>query len=135
MSKSMSMSKTLSPQALAASLSELWSPRVIGEVDDMYVKVAKVQGEMPWHQHDSEDEFFYVLKGEFCLEFEQGPVVLREGEMYIVPKGTRHHPIARSECLLLLFERKSTQHTGDIMTSQTRTIAEQLRPLPSGRDS
>lgn len=113
----------------AAQLTEHWSPRVIGEVDEMYVKVAKVQGDLPWHSHANEDEMFFVLQGEFQLELERGMVVLREGELFIVPRGTPHRPIAEQECLLLLFERKSTQHTGDVVDERTRSIADQLRPI------
>lgn len=118
-----------SPLQIAASLTELWSPQVIAEVDDMYVKVAKVQGAMAWHAHELEDELFFVLAGEFTLELEDGAVTLRPGELFVVPRGKRHHPVAKSECLLMLFERKETAHTGGEITEQTKTIAEQLRWL------
>lgn len=124
------MSKAISPGQLAASLTEFWSPRVIGEVDDAYLKVAKVQGSLAWHSHDQEDELFLVLKGRLRIELEDGGVDLAEGELFIVPKGVRHNPIAAEECHLLLIERKSTQHTGTVTTDRTRSLAEQLRPLP-----
>lgn len=117
------------PLAIAESLTELWSPQVIAEVDDMYVKVAKVRGEMDWHAHEEEDELFFILRGRFTLEFEDGPVTLGPGEMLVVPKGVRHHPIAPEECLVMLFERKATAHTGSATTEQTRSLAEQLRWL------
>lgn len=123
------MSKAISPGQLAASLTEFWSPRVIGEVDDAYLKVAKVQGSLAWHSHDQEDELFLVLKGRLRIELEDGTVDLAEGELFIVPKGVRHNPIAAEECHLLLIERKSTQHTGTVATDRTRSLAEQLRPL------
>jgi mannose-6-phosphate isomerase-like protein (cupin superfamily) len=124
------MTGVVNPKAIAATLGELWSPRVIGEVDEHYVKVAKVHGDLDWHSHANEDELFLVLHGRFRLEFEHGAAVeLNEGDVYIVPKGVRHRPVAEQECLLMLFERKSTLHTGDTVTDRTRSIAEQLRPL------
>jgi mannose-6-phosphate isomerase-like protein (cupin superfamily) len=123
------MNKVVSVISAAAGLQEKWSPRVIAEVDDAYVKVAKVQGQLQWHSHDSEDEFFMVLKGHLRIELDDGTVELREGESFVVPKGTRHNPVADSECHLLLIERKSTLHTGSTVTEKTRSIAEQLRPL------
>ena len=120
------MPEVVTLRKLAADLSEYWSPRVVGEVDDSYVKVAKVKGSLAWHSHDREDELFLVLKGRLRIEMEHGTVELREGEMFIVPKGVRHNPIAEEECHILLFERKSTAHTGDVITEKTRTIEEQL---------
>ena len=122
------MLKIVSPREMAASLTEHWSPRVVGEVDDAYVKVAKVHGSLTWHSHDNEDELFYVLKGCLRIEMEHGSVDLSEGEMVIVPKGVRHNPVAEQECHILLIERKSTLHTGDVVTDKTRSILEQLRP-------
>lgn len=121
------MPEVVSPRRAAASLTELWSPRVIGEVDDAYIKVAKVQGTLAWHSHENEDELFLVLKGRLRIELEDRAVELGEGEMFVVPKGVRHNPVAAEECHLLLVERKSTLHTGDVTTDRTRTIAEQLR--------
>lgn len=120
------MSNVVSPRAAAAALMELWSPRVIGELDDAYVKVAKVQGTFTWHSHDDEDELFFVLKGRLRIEMEQRSVDIGEGEMFIVPKGVRHHPVAEHECLVMLVERKSTLHTGNVVTEQTIPIADQL---------
>ncbi len=117
------------PKALAAALPELWSPRVIAEVDDAYVKVAKVHGSLAWHRHADEDELFLVLQGRLRIELEEGAVDLQEGQLFVVPKGVRHNPVAEEECLLLLIERKTTAHTGDTITERTRSIDEQLRPL------
>jgi mannose-6-phosphate isomerase-like protein (cupin superfamily) len=121
--------KAVAPAQVAAALDEHWSPRVVGEVDDVYVKVAKVQGTLAWHSHEHEDELFYILKGRLRIEMEQGHVELGEGEMFVVPKGVRHNPVADEECQLLLIERKSTLHTGDAVTAKTRSIDEQLRPV------
>lgn len=123
------MASISSPKQVAASLTELWSPRVIAEVDDAYIKVAKVQGSLAWHSHENEDELFLVLKGHLRIEMESGPVELSEGEMYVVPKGVRHNPVAERECHVMLIERKTTLHTGDVVTEKTRSLAEQLRPV------
>lgn len=123
------MNAVLSPSPLAAGLTGLWSPRVIGEVNDAYVKVAKVQGSLAWHRHEGEDELFLVLKGRLRIELEAGPVELGEGEMFVVPKGVLHNPVAEEECHLLLIEPKATRHTGDTVSERTRSLAEQLRPL------
>lgn len=109
-------------------MSELWSPRVIGEIDDAYIKVAKVHGSLAWHSHENEDELFLVLKGHLRIEMESCSVELAEGEMFVVPKGVRHNPVAEQECHLMLIERKTTLHTGDIVTEKTRSLADQLRP-------
>ena len=123
------MSNVVSPSAIAASLTELWSPRVVGEVDDAYIKVAKVHGSLAWHSHDDEDELFLILKGHLRIEMESGNVELDEGEMFIVPKGVRHNPVAENECQLMLIERKSTLHTGTVNTEKTRSLVEQLRSV------
>jgi mannose-6-phosphate isomerase-like protein (cupin superfamily) len=123
------MSNVTSPTQVAASLVELWSPRVVGEVDDAYIKVAKVHGSLAWHSHENEDELFLVLKGHLRIEMESGVVELREGEMFVVPKGVRHNPVAENECHLMLIERKTTLHTGSTVTEKTRSVAEQLRPV------
>ena len=123
------MSKVVSPKQVAASLAELWSPRVVAEVDDAYVKVAKVQGSLAWHSHENEDELFLVLKGHLRIEMEDNAVELGVGEMFVVPKGVRHNPVAEQECHLMLIERKSTLHTGDVVTAKTRSLAEQLRTV------
>ncbi len=120
---------SVSPKQIAESLTELWSPRVVGEVDDAYIKVAKVHGSLAWHSHENEDELFFVLGGSLRIEMEGGAVELDEGEMFIVPKGVRHNPVAEHECLLMIIEQKSTLHTGDVKTAKTRSLAEQLRPL------
>lgn len=120
------MPMPVSPEALAAALPDLWSPRVIGEVDDSYVKVARIKGVLAWHSHDAEDELFYVLRGFLRIELEDGAVELQAGQMWVVPKGVRHNPVAEKECLVLLIERKSTLHTGDVVTGKTRSVEEQL---------
>lgn len=113
----------------AEGLEELWSPRVVAELDDHYVKVAKLRGSLAWHSHDAEDELFVVLRGALRIELETGSVTLREGDAYVVDRGVRHNPVAEEACLVMLVERKTTRHTGDEVTDKTRTIEDQLRPL------
>lgn len=121
------MTKVSSPKVVAASLTDYWSPRIVGEVDDAFIKVAKVLGTLCWHSHDDEDELFLVLKGHLRIELENAEAVeLDEGEMFVVPKGVRHNPVAADECHILLIERKSTLHTGTVVTDKTRSLAEQL---------
>jgi len=125
------MSRSISPKKIASSLQELWSPRVIAEVDSVYVKVARINGVFGWHSHENEDELFLVLNGHLRIEMEAESVELDEGELYVVPKGVRHNPIAESECLVMLVEQKSTLHTGNEISEKTRSLAEQLRPVYS----
>lgn len=121
------MDKATSPQAVAAALTEYWSPRVVGELEDNYIKVAKVHGSLCWHSHDDEDELFLVLKGHLRIELENAEAIeLDQGEMFVVPKGVRHNPVAAEECHILLIERKSTLHTGDVVMDKTRSLAEQF---------
>ena len=122
------MQQAPNPRTIAASLTELWSPRVIGEVDDAYIKVAKVHGTFGWHHHAGEDELFFVLAGRLRIELRDRAVELDEGGMFIVPKGVEHNPVAERECLVMLIERKSTLHTGNVVNERTRSIEEQLRP-------
>jgi mannose-6-phosphate isomerase-like protein (cupin superfamily) len=123
------MPDPVSPKAVAAALTEFWSPRVVAEVDDSYVKVAKVKGSLTWHSHDGEDELFYILKGHLRIEMDSGAVELSEGDSFVVPKGVRHNPVADEECHVMLIERKSTLHTGSAVTDKTRSIDDQLRPV------
>ncbi len=123
------MSDVVCPGVVADDLTEFWSPRVVAELDDSYVKVAKVKGVLAWHSHDTEDELFYVLKGSLKIEMEAKTVVLQAGQAYVVPKGVRHNPIADEECHIMLIEKKSTLHTGTEVVSGTRSLQEQLRPV------
>jgi mannose-6-phosphate isomerase-like protein (cupin superfamily) len=124
------MDSVVSPRDAAAGLKEFWSPRVIGEVNDSYVKVAKLQGQLVWHKHDEEDELFLILKGRLKIELDgRDPVEVEEGDFFIVPKGLSHNPIAGQECHVLLIERKSTKHTGNVITEKTRSIEDQLKGM------
>jgi len=123
------MNDVVAPARIAKGLTELWSPRVVAELDDSYVKVAKLHGSLAWHSHDDEDELFYVLDGTLRIEMEARTVVLGRGDVFVVPTGVRHNPVAEEECLVMLVERKSTLHTGNEVSERTRSVAEQLRPV------
>ena len=118
--------KSFNLRAEAGALTELWSPKVVGRVNDAYVKVAKVHGEFVWHAHEHEDEMFLILKGRLRIEMEQGPVELEAGDAFVVPKGVRHNPVAEDECWLALIEPVQTTHTGDVVTGRTKSIEAQL---------
>jgi mannose-6-phosphate isomerase-like protein (cupin superfamily) len=107
-------------------VTDLWSPKVFARVNDHYLKVAKVKGQLAWHTHDGEDELFWVVRGRLRLEFEDGAVELGPGDCHVVPRGVRHNPVAADECWLVLVEPVGTQHTGDVQTPLTRSIEEQL---------
>lgn len=103
-----------------------WSPKVIGQVNNQYLKVAKVKGSFTWHAHDDEDELFYVVRGRLRIELEAGAVELGEGDFYTVPRGVQHLPVAEEECWVLLIETVTTKHTGNTESELTRSLAEQL---------
>lgn len=92
---------------------EHWSPRVVAEMNDYQFKLAKVQGEFVWHAHEDTDEVFIILDGELVLEFRDHAVPLQAGQMYVVPKGVEHRPVARHECSIMLVEPRGVLNTGD----------------------
>jgi mannose-6-phosphate isomerase-like protein (cupin superfamily) len=96
-----------------------WSPKIIGELNDSQVKLAKLKGEFVWHHHDDEDEMFLVLKGNLTMKLRDGDVEVGEGEFIIVPKGVEHLPVAREEVQLMLFEPKTTLNTGNLKNERT----------------
>jgi len=106
--------------------SDYWNPRIIGEVNDHHVKLVKFKGEFDWHSHEVEDELFLVLHGSFQMHFVERIVELQEGEMIIVPHGTKHRPVAREEVHCMLFESATTLNTGEKNTDKTRNILERI---------
>jgi mannose-6-phosphate isomerase-like protein (cupin superfamily) len=99
--------------------SELWSPRIVGELNGQYVKLAKVEGEFEWHKHANEDELFLVLAGCLVIKLRDRDIRLEEGEFFIVPRGVEHKPVAERETHVLLFEPMSTLNTGDQRSDRT----------------
>jgi mannose-6-phosphate isomerase-like protein (cupin superfamily) len=102
-----------------STFSEHWSPKIVAQMNDYHFKVVKAQGEFVWHDHPETDEMFLVLKGQLEIHFRDGGVTLSEGEMYVVPKGVEHRPIAKSECHILLVEPVGTVNTGDVVSEKT----------------
>ncbi len=90
-----------------------WSPRIIAEMNDYQFKVVKIKGDFVWHNHDDTDEVFIVLEGEMKIEFKDKTVELKEGEMFVVPKGVEHKPYSEKECKIMLVEPKGVVNTGD----------------------
>ena len=121
------MLKATNLEAQFAEVNDYWSPKVLGKVNDQYIKVAKLKGELTWHHHEDEDELFYIVKGQMTIQFDHGQVELSEGDFYVVSKGQRHNPIAKEECWIMLIETVTTKHTGNIQTPKTKTIEQQLQ--------
>ena len=112
----------------ATALTEYFSPKVIGEVNDTYVKVAKIKGDdIPWHNHAAEDELFYIIAGSLLFEIEgEDPFTMEPGDLYIVQRGVNHRVSSTEECSILLVESKSTAHLGDTESEITKSVEEQL---------
>ena len=98
---------------------ELWKPKVAGELNGQYVKLAKLKGEFVWHHHDNEDELFMVIKGKLTIKLRDQDITLNEGQFFIIPRGVEHLPVAVEECHVMLFEPKSVLNTGNIKSEKT----------------
>ena len=105
--------KALNFEEKFSRFSKLWSPRVIAEMNDYQFKLVKVQGEFVWHDHPETDEVFIVINGVLDIEFRDGKVTLESGEMFVIPKGVEHRPVAKNECKMMLIEPKGVVNTGD----------------------
>lgn len=105
-----------------ALFQECWSPKIVGELNGQYVKLAKLKGEFIWHSHENEDELFLVISGRLVLKLRDRDVVLDPGQLFIVPRGVEHLPVAEEETSVLLFEPMSTLNTGNLVNE--RTVAE-----------
>jgi mannose-6-phosphate isomerase-like protein (cupin superfamily) len=104
-----------------AAFADLWSPRIVGELNGQHVKLAKLKGEFVWHQHENEDELFLVVKGRLVIKLRppRSDLHLGEGEFAIIPRGVEHLPVAEDECHVLLFEPASTLNTGNVRNERT----------------
>ena len=100
-------------------ITERWSPRVIAEMNDYQFKVVKLLGDFIWHDHQDTDETFIVLDGQLRIDFRDGQVLVRKGEMYVVPKGVEHKPYAEQEVSLMLIEPRGVLNTGEAGGSRT----------------
>lgn len=119
--------KKVNLENLFSTIENYFSPKIIGEVNNEFVKIAKIKGEdIPWHNHESEDELFLILHGSLLMEIENEPsFTMNTGDMYIVKKGVNHRVSSIEECKIMLIESKTTQHTGKIVSEITKSIEEQ----------
>ena len=105
-----------------ALIREYWSPKAVGQINDVHVRLVKLKGEFVWHAHEAEDELFLVLAGTLRMQFRDRELVVREGEFLVVPHGTEHRPVADDEVHVLLLEPKSTVNTGTAGGEHTREV-------------
>lgn len=118
--------KKINLQDKLALFQEYWSPKIVGELNDSYIKLAKIKDEFVWHKHDNEDELFFIIKGKLTIKFRDHIVHLQEGELIVIPKGVEHLPIAEEEVHIMLIEPKTTINTGDTMSELTKTQLDRL---------
>jgi mannose-6-phosphate isomerase-like protein (cupin superfamily) len=118
--------ETVNLKEKLSKVSDYFNPRIIGELNDSYVKVVKLKGEFVWHHHDNEDEMFLVVTGTLRMRFRDGDQLIRPGEFIIVPKGVEHLPVAEEEVHLVLLEPKTTLNTGNITSDRTRAELERI---------
>ena len=111
--------QSINLQEKFSKFSEHWKPKIVAQMNDYHFKLAKVQGEFDWHDHPETDEMFLVVKGQLEIHLRDGVVTLNEGEMYVVPKGVEHKPVAKSECHIMLVEPACTVNTGDVVSEKT----------------
>jgi quercetin dioxygenase-like cupin family protein len=109
-------------------VTEYFSPKIIGEVNDQYVKIAKIKGEdIPWHNHAEEDELFYIIKGSLLMEIEnETDQIMNAGDLLVIKRGINHRVSAVDECHIMLIESKTTKHTGEVQSAVTKSIEEQI---------
>lgn len=100
-------------------VADYWSPKIVGELNDSYVKVVKLKGEFVWHHHDNEDELFLVVKGRLRMRLRDSDVIVSAGEFIIIPRGVEHLPVAEDEVHIVLFEPKTTLNTGNVRNGRT----------------
>ena len=105
---------------------EHWKPKIVGEVNDAYIKLVKVKGEFVWHHHENEDELFLILKGTLRMKLRDREITLNPGEFVIIPRGVEHLPVADEEVHLVLLEPKTTLNTGKVQNERTEPLLERL---------
>ena len=111
------------------NINDYFSPKVIGEVNDVFIKIAMIKGDkVPWHNHKDEDELFYIVEGSLLFEIEdKEPFKMNTGDMFIVKKGVNHRVSSIEECKIMLIENKTTAHTGTVQSDITKSIEQQLQ--------
>ena len=107
-------------------IKEYWSPKILGEVNESYIKVAKLKGEFLWHLHEQEDEMFFVINGQLIIKFRDHETIINDGEFIVIPKGVEHMPVAREEVHVMLIEAKSTLNTGNVRNERTVETLEKI---------
>ena len=105
--------KKINLKSKFSKFNDLWSPKVIAEMNDYQFKLVKIQGDFIWHNHEDTDETFIVIEGEMKIEFENEIVELSEGDMFVVPKGVEHKPLAKNECKVMIIEPRGVVNTGN----------------------
>ena len=110
------------------TVNDYFSPKIINEVNDQYIKIAKIKGDkVPWHNHENEDELFYIVEGNLLIEIEhEENIYMKTGDLYVVKKGVIHRVSAEEECLIMLIESRTTEHTGKVKSEITKSIADQM---------
>ena len=121
------MNSKINVQVALKNIKNHFSPNIIGEVNDVYIKIVKILGKkVPWHHHKDEDELFYILEGSLEIEIEnKPPFQMNKGDLYIVKRGVNHKVSSQNECHLMLIENKTAAHTGGVFTEITKSIEEQ----------
>ncbi|PLY06912.1 MAG: cupin domain-containing protein [Desulfuromonas sp.] len=109
-----------------SQFNEHWQPKIVGELNGQYVKLAKLKGEFIWHQHADEDELFMVVRGRLTIRLRAEDILLEEGEFFIIPRGVEHLPVAEEEVEVLLFEPKTVVNTGDQRNERTLDHVERI---------
>lgn len=118
--------ETVNLQEKFSQVDDFWHPRIVGELNDSYIKVVKLRGEFLWHRHDREDEMFLVVKGRLLMKFRDGEREINPGEFIVVPKGVEHLPVADDDVHVVLFEPKSTLNTGNVRNERTVAQLERI---------
>lgn len=108
------------------AFSEYWSPKIVGDINESYVKLAKLKGEFVWHMHENEDEMFMVIRGRLLIKLRTEDIILNEGEFFIIPRGMEHMPVAEEEVHVMLLEPKTTLNTGNIKNERTVEALEKI---------
>jgi quercetin dioxygenase-like cupin family protein len=123
------MLKTVNLFKKLNQIQDYFSPKIIGEVNDVFVKIVKIKGDkVPWHNHKNEDELFYVIKGKLQFEIEHSePFTMTKGDLFIVKRGINHRVSSKKECSVLLVENKTTSHTGSTISAISKSILQQLK--------
>jgi quercetin dioxygenase-like cupin family protein len=108
-------------------IQDYFSPKIIGEVNDVFIKLVKIKGDkVPWHNHQKEEELFYIIKGKLLFEIEnEESFIMKKGDLFVVKRGINHRVSSKKECSVLLVENKTTRHTGSVISTISKSISQQ----------